>query len=142
MPRRAAQTTTPRGVRAGTISSVTTTRENSTPPARVGMTTVSAELMAVCTSRSSPGGVSTMRRPSLPLIARVKVRSDGASSIVTPSNGRSSSHSAEEACRSVSISSTGSYPVATAAAERYTAVVVFPTPPLRLETTTFTGLPF
>src|SRR5229473_3541460 len=75
--------------------------------------------------------------PSWRLIARANVRSDGASRTVTPSTGRSSSHSAEEACRSASISSTGSYPLATAAAARYTDVVVFPTPPLTLETRTF-----
>jgi hypothetical protein len=35
---------------------------------------------------------------------------------------------------------TGSYPRATAAADRYTAVVVFPTPPLRFVTTIFIGV--
>src|SRR6266511_2168053 len=137
VPSRAAQMRTPRGVLAGIISRVTSTRENSTPPARVGMTTASAAVVADCKSRSSPGGVSTIPRPSWRLIARVNVRSDGASTIVTPSTGRASGASAADACRSASISSTGSYPLATAAADRYTEVVVFPTPPLTFETTTF-----
>ena len=42
------------------------------------------------------------------LIARVSVRSDGASRTVTPSIGRSSSHSADDAWRSASMSSTSS----------------------------------
>src|SRR5689334_4523297 len=136
VPRRAAQMTTPRGVRAGMSSRVESTGEYSTPPALVGITTASAELEADCRSRSSPGGVSTTTRPSSRPSARFNVRSDGASTTSTPSRGRASSHSAEEPCRSASTRTTGSYPRSRAAAARYTDVVVLPTPPLMFDTTT------
>ena len=108
VPSRAAQITTPNGVRFGTISRVAATRVNSTPPARVGMTTASAPPMAARTMRSSPGGVSTTAIPSLLAMARTTVRSDGPSTSSTPSIGLVSSHSAADACRSASTSTTGS----------------------------------
>src|SRR5581483_12399306 len=66
-------------------------------------------------------------------------RSDGVSTTFTSGIGRSSSHSAADACRSASTSTTGVWPRDAATAARYTAVVVLPTPPLRFVTTTFTG---
>ena len=97
VPRRAAQITTPNGVRFGTMSRVAATRVNSTPPARVGMTTASARSDGGPHDALVAGGVSTTASPSVLLMARTTVRSDGASTSSTPSIGLVSSHSAADA---------------------------------------------
>src|ERR1700722_4257592 len=137
VPSRAEQMTTPAGTFRGVISSVVTTRFGSTPPARVGMTTASARARAACTTLPSPGGVSPTPVPSSWFMALVTVRTEGPSMSSTPSKGSMSNHSADEPWGSASTSRTGPLPRRAATAARYTAVVVFPTPPLTLLTTMF-----
>src|SRR5512144_498261 len=97
------------------------------------MTIASLLPIAARTSRSMPGGVSMMIvAPSPSSTARDSSRSEGASTTCTPLSGASSSHSAAVACGSASMRSTG--PASWSRAARYTAVVVFPTPPFTFTT--------
>src|SRR3974390_1328977 len=137
VPSRAEQMTTPAGTLRGVMARVARTRVGSTPPARVGITTASARPSAACTREPSPGGVSTTTRPYSCCIALVTVRTEGPSTSSTPSMGSVSYHSAVAPWGSASTRTTGSRPRRAAAAARYTAVVVLPTPPLTLLTTRF-----
>ena len=125
--------TRPTGVFVGTSSSTASTRPVSTPPMRVGIRTLSAFSIALARSRSFPGGVSTIATSSASTrsSALSSIRSVGASTSVTAarySSSEASNHSAALACGSASISVVGRR-AADARADRYTDVVVLPTPP-------------